>query len=96
MQIALECAEQQLETLKKDVEMLSSRAKLMESLEGQLKHCIKEKQAIDSQLQDAVAKNSAKNSATDAALVMIGAFRDVCTSCRSCKRKCVGKGLMDD
>ena len=92
MQIALECAEQQLETLKKDVEMLSSRAKLMESLEGQLKHCIKEKQAIDSQLQDAVAKNSA----TDAALVMIGAFRDVCTSCRSCKRKCVGKGLMDD
>ena len=64
----------------------------MESLEGQLKQCIKEKQGIESQLQDAVAKNSA----TDAALVMIGAFRDVCTSCRSCKRKCVEKGLMDD
>ena len=72
--------------------MLSSREKLLESLEGQLKQCIKEKQAIDSQLQDVVAKNSA----TDAALVMIAAFRYVCTSCRSCKRKCVGKGLMDD
>ena len=59
MHIALECAEQQIETLKKKVEMLSSREKLMESLEGQLKQCINEKQAIDGQLQDAVAKNSA-------------------------------------
>ena len=92
MQVALECALDEIDMQKKNLQVLLSREKSKDNLESQLKECIREKQAAETKLKDTVAKNSA----TDAALAMIGAFRDVCTSCRSCKRKCVGKGLMED
>lgn len=90
--VALQCAQAKIETLEKDVQKLTTTAQSLSQLEKLLSEVIKEKQDVEEKLKDATAKNSA----TDAALNMIGAFRNVCTSCRSCKRKCMGKGLMDD
>jgi len=88
--VALECVQAKIETLEKDVQ-LTTTAQSLSQLEKLLSEVIKEKQGVEDKLKDATSKNSA----TDAALTMIGAFHNVCTSCRSCKRKLIGQGLMD-